>query len=206
MATSSTVDTPVMSQIPTTAAASSRFQAIFQAALKSYQKQTKKDLLAHPLAPQLQSCDLTSAILALLQDQVREFDQAHSGDEGLTKRLIPTINVLYAFSAAVSEGASLVFSPAKVIFAGPNHGHILLRLPKTDGVFRRMLIPSETETTRSAGTATEKTKVVPLMRWWSTTICEPAQKPPDTLGPLATNPTIMSICVASAAELSQQTT
>ncbi|KAH9032100.1 hypothetical protein EDB84DRAFT_150741 [Lactarius hengduanensis] len=49
--------------------------------------------------------------------------------------LIPTINVLYAFSAAVSEGASLVsldielmetfliyvfqvFSPAKVIFAG----------------------------------------------------------------------------------------
>ncbi|KAH8990867.1 hypothetical protein EDB92DRAFT_2103892 [Lactarius akahatsu] len=88
-----------MSQTPT--AASSRFQAIFQAALKSYQNKTKKDLTAHPLASQLQSCDSTSAILAVLQDQVREFDQARSGDERLTKWLIPT-----------------VFSPAKVIFAG----------------------------------------------------------------------------------------
>ncbi|KAH9034407.1 hypothetical protein EDB83DRAFT_2525242 [Lactarius deliciosus] len=107
-----------MSQTPTTSAASSRFQAIFQTALKAYQKQTKKDLLAHPLASQLQSCDSTSAIITVLQDQVQEFDQAHSGDERLTKWLIPTVNVLYAFSAAVSEGVGLVFSPAKAIFAG----------------------------------------------------------------------------------------
>ena len=98
-----------MSQTPATAAASSsRFQAIFQAALKSYQKQTKKDLLAHPLASQLQSCDSTTAILAILQDQVREFDKSHSGDERLTKWLGPTVNVLSAFSAAVSGGVSLV--------------------------------------------------------------------------------------------------
>ncbi|KAH9032106.1 hypothetical protein EDB84DRAFT_1438706 [Lactarius hengduanensis] len=96
-----------MSQTPTTSAASSRFQAIFQTALKAYQRQTKKDLLAHPLASQLQSCDSTSAILTVLQDQVREFDQAHSGDERLTKWLIPTVNVLYALSAAVSEGVGL---------------------------------------------------------------------------------------------------
>ncbi|KAH9060249.1 hypothetical protein EDB87DRAFT_622356 [Lactarius vividus] len=101
-----------------TAAASSGFQLIFNAALKSYKKQTKKDLIAHPLASQLQSCDSTSAILAVLQEQVRQFDQAHSGDERFTKWLIPTVNVLYAFSAAVSEGVGLVFSPAKVIFAG----------------------------------------------------------------------------------------
>ncbi|KAH9077552.1 hypothetical protein EDB83DRAFT_1490622 [Lactarius deliciosus] len=107
-----------MSQTPSTATSSSRFQDIFNAALKSYQKQTKKDLIAHPLASQLQSCDSTSAILAVLQDQVREFDRAHSGDERLTKWLVPTVNVLYAFSAAVSEGVSLVFSPSKVIFAG----------------------------------------------------------------------------------------
>ncbi|KAH8984815.1 hypothetical protein EDB92DRAFT_1818883 [Lactarius akahatsu] len=103
-----------MSQTLATAAASSRFQAIFQAALKSYQNQTKKDLTAHPLASQLQSCDSTNAILAVLQDQVREFDQARSGDERLTTWLIPTVNVLYTFSAAVSEGVGLVFSPAKV--------------------------------------------------------------------------------------------
>ena len=97
-----------MSQIPTTAVASSRFQAIFRDALKSYQKQTKKDLTAHPLASQLQSCDSTSAIIVVLQDQVREFDKSHSGDERLTKWLNPTVNVLCAFSAAVSGGVGLV--------------------------------------------------------------------------------------------------
>ncbi|KAH8990880.1 hypothetical protein EDB92DRAFT_732721 [Lactarius akahatsu] len=110
----------IVPQIPTTAATSSglRFQAIFQVALKSYRKRTKKDLIAHPLASQLQSCNSTSALLAVLRDQVQEFDRARSGDERLTKWLIPTVNVLYAFSAVVSEGISLVFSPAKVIFAG----------------------------------------------------------------------------------------
>ena len=99
-----------MSQTPATTAASSssRFQAIFQAAIKSYQKQTKKDLLAHPLASQLQACDSTNAIIAILQDQVRQFDKSHSGDERLTKWLGPTVNVLNAFSATISGGVSLV--------------------------------------------------------------------------------------------------
>ena len=105
---SSTVATSPMSQTPSTAEASSRFQAIFNAALKSYQKQTKKDLLAHPLASQLQTCDSTSAVLVVLQDQVRQFDEACSGDERLTKWLNPTVNVLYAFSATLGEGVGLV--------------------------------------------------------------------------------------------------
>ncbi|KAN0139399.1 hypothetical protein V8E53_002900, partial [Lactarius tabidus] len=58
-----------MSQTPATTTASARFQTIFQATLKSYQKQTKKDLLTHPLALQLQLCKSTTAILAILQDQ-----------------------------------------------------------------------------------------------------------------------------------------
>ena len=99
-----------MSQTSSANAASSesRFQAIFQAALKSYQKQTKKDLLAHPLASQLQDCDSTNAIIAILQDQVREFDKSQTGDERLTKWLGPTVNVLNAFSATISGGVSLV--------------------------------------------------------------------------------------------------
>jgi hypothetical protein len=97
-----------MSQTTSASTASSRFQAIFDAALKSYEKQTKKDLLAHPLASQLQSCNSTSTIHTLLRDQIREFDEAHSGDERLTKWLGPTVNVLFAFSAAVSGGVSLV--------------------------------------------------------------------------------------------------
>ena len=97
-----------MSQTPTTAATSSRFQAIFSDALKSYEKQTKNDLLVHPLASQLQACDSTSAIIAMLQDQVQEFDKSRSGDERLTKWLGPTVNVLCAFSSAVSGGVGLV--------------------------------------------------------------------------------------------------
>jgi hypothetical protein len=97
-----------MSQTSATATASSRFQAIFQDALKSYQKQTKNDLLTHPLASQLQSCESTTAILAILQGQIREFDKSRSGDERLTKWLGPTVNVLGAFSATISGGVSLV--------------------------------------------------------------------------------------------------
>ena len=107
--------TPVMSQTPAESAASaasssstSNFQTIFQAALKSYKKQTKKDLLTHPLASQLQSCESATAILAILQGQVREFEKNSEGDERLTKWLGPTVNVLNAFSATVSGGVSLV--------------------------------------------------------------------------------------------------
>ncbi|KAH9026622.1 hypothetical protein EDB85DRAFT_166004 [Lactarius pseudohatsudake] len=75
----------IMSQIPTTAVTSLRFQVVFQVALKSYQKRTKNDLIVHPLASQLQLCDSTSPLLAVLRDQVQEFDQARSGDDRLTK-------------------------------------------------------------------------------------------------------------------------
>ena len=98
----------LMSETTSTADVSSRFQALFQAALKSYQKQTKADLLAHPLLSQLQSCDSTAAIVVILQDQVRDLDKSRSGDERLTKWLNPTVNVLSAFSATVSRGVSLV--------------------------------------------------------------------------------------------------
>jgi hypothetical protein len=97
-----------MSQTTTKADVSSRFRALFQAALKSYQKQTKADLLAHPLVSQLQSCDDTAAIVAILQDQLRDLEKSRSADERLTKWLNPTVNVLSAFSATVSGGVSLV--------------------------------------------------------------------------------------------------
>ncbi|KAI9436556.1 hypothetical protein H4582DRAFT_397851 [Lactarius indigo] len=96
----------------------SNFQSIFHTSLKAYERKTKKDLLSHPLATRLNSCDSPAAILTVLQDQVQEFEQSRSVDERLTKWLDPTVNVLYAFSATLGEGVGLVFSPAKVIFAG----------------------------------------------------------------------------------------
>ena len=57
------------------------------------------------------------------------------------------------------------------------------RVLRMDGVFRRMLMP---ETARRAWTAVEKTNEVPLMPWWSTTMCDPAQNPLDEFRPFAT--------------------
>ena len=76
--------------------------------MKSYQKQTREDLLAHPLASQLQLCNSTTAVLEILQALVHDFDKSCSGDERLTKWLNPTVNVLCAFSAIISEGVGLV--------------------------------------------------------------------------------------------------
>lgn len=53
-------------------------------------------------------------------------------------------------------------------------------------------MPSEAETARRGGMEAEKTKEVPLMRWWSTTTWDPAQKPPDDAKPFAMEPTSMS--------------
>ena len=93
----------------TTTTSSSNFQLIFNNALKAYEKRTKKDLLAHPLAARLQACDSPSTILSILLQQVHEFDQSTgSSDDNWTKWLDPTVNVLYALSATLGEGVGLV--------------------------------------------------------------------------------------------------
>jgi len=84
------------------------FQLILSNALKVYEKQTKNDLLAHPLAAQLQACQSPSSILVILQQQVHELNRSRASDDRLTKWLDPTVNVLYAFSETLGEGVSLV--------------------------------------------------------------------------------------------------
>ncbi|KAH9061874.1 hypothetical protein EDB87DRAFT_382930 [Lactarius vividus] len=120
-----------------TPSSSSNFQLIFNTALKAYEKQTKRDLLAHPLASQLQKCNSLDSVLVVLQSQVDDLDQARKSDERLTKWLNPTVNVLLAFSATLGEGVSLVFSPAKVIFAGAG---VLLQVAKDVGAAQEALI------------------------------------------------------------------
>ena len=125
-----------MSHTRPTSTSSSNFQAIFNNALKAYERRTKKDLLAHPLAAQLQDCNSHSSILIVLQQQVQKTNQSQNSNERLTKWLDPTVKVLYTFSVTLAEGVSLVcltistcprsvfsfflqvFSPAKAIFAG----------------------------------------------------------------------------------------
>jgi hypothetical protein len=98
-----------MSHAQSTASSSSpNFQLIINNALDKYKKRTKRDLLAHPLAAQLQSCESSSAILAILQQQVQGLDQSRNNDERWSRWLDPTINILYALSSTLGTGVGLV--------------------------------------------------------------------------------------------------
>ncbi|KAH9169627.1 hypothetical protein EDB89DRAFT_1908396 [Lactarius sanguifluus] len=126
-------------RLPALSRPSLNFKAIFEKALKAYNKKINQDLTAHPLATQLQPCDSPATILTILQEQVDQFKRSQGADERLQKWLNPTINVLYAFSQTLGEGIGLVntnssagdlalipirqvfspaLAPAKVIFAG----------------------------------------------------------------------------------------
>ena len=130
--------TTIMSTAPSTSTSQPNFVSIFNAALESYKRKTKKDLASHPLLPTLQSCDTPDAVLTVLREQIPAFSQSQNCNDGLTKWVTPTVNVLYSFSETVSQGVGLVsimawhvvmknlcsnicfqaFPPATVIFAG----------------------------------------------------------------------------------------
>jgi hypothetical protein len=99
---------PTTATATSAATSSTNFELIFNNALKAYEKRTKKDLLSHPLAAELQNCNSPSAILAVLHQQVQELDPSPSSDDRWTKWLDPTVNVLQTLSETLGEGASLV--------------------------------------------------------------------------------------------------
>ena len=97
-----------MSTAPSTSASQSNFLSIFNAALESYRRKTKKDLASHPLLPRFQSCDSPETVLTVLREQVPAFGQSQSRDDGLTKWVTPTVNVLCSFSDTIGQGVGLV--------------------------------------------------------------------------------------------------
>ena len=99
-----------MSTEPSTSISTSHsnFVSIFNAALDSYTRKTKKDLASHPLLPSIQSCNSPEAILTVLREQIPAFSESQSGDDRLTKWVTPTVNVLYAFSDTLGQGIGLV--------------------------------------------------------------------------------------------------
>ncbi|KAN0105540.1 hypothetical protein V8E52_010945, partial [Russula decolorans] len=126
-----------MSTAPSTSTSHSKFVPIFNAALDSYKRKTKKDLAKHPLLSSLQSCDSPDAVLAVLRDQIPAFNQSQNRDDGLTKWVIPTVNVLYTFSGTIGQGVGLAFPPANAIFAGIG---VLLSAAKDASASRDKLI------------------------------------------------------------------
>ncbi len=99
-----------MSRVPPPTITSASFETIFRDALEEYNKQMKKDIASHSLTVQLKSCGTPSAILDLLrvQVQVSWADQSQYADEKLTTWLVPTVNVLHAFSATLGNMVGLV--------------------------------------------------------------------------------------------------
>jgi hypothetical protein len=89
------------SHLTASGSSSSNFQLIINIALEAYQKRTKKNLLDHPLASQIQACNTAGDILAVLNQQIQGLDQSRGADERWTKWLDPTIHVLYTFSQTV---------------------------------------------------------------------------------------------------------
>ena len=64
-----TMSTAPSAATPTSQSAGN-FVSIFNAALESYRRKTKKDLVSHPLLPSLQSCESPEGVLAVLREQV----------------------------------------------------------------------------------------------------------------------------------------
>ena len=99
---------PSTSIVPSMPTSHSNFPSIFNAALESYKRKTKKDLAKHPLLPSFQSCNSAEDIITVLREQVPV--SSESQDHGLTKWVAPTVNVIYSFSATIGQGVGLVIS------------------------------------------------------------------------------------------------
>ena len=97
-----------MSTEPSASTSHTKFVTVFNTALETYKLKTKKDLASHPLLPRLESCDSPEAILTVLREQIPGFSESQNGDDGFTKWVAPTVNVLYAFSDTLGQGIGLV--------------------------------------------------------------------------------------------------
>ncbi len=99
-----------MSTTPSTSTPHSNFAFIFDAALETYRRRTKKDLASDPLLPSLQSCASPEGVLTVLREQVPAFTRSQNGDEerSLTRWVTPTVNVLYSFSETIGQRIGLV--------------------------------------------------------------------------------------------------
>ncbi len=97
-----------MSAAPSTSTSQSNFASIFNATLETYKRKTKQDLPFHPLFMNLESCNSPEAVLTVLREQAPAFNRSQNGDEGLTKWVTPTVNVLSSFSDTVGQGIGVV--------------------------------------------------------------------------------------------------
>ena len=85
---------------------SSRIEALFESALRDYEKQTGIPLAKHPLAEQLQNCQSVDSVTALLQEQARALNDFRNGDK-IMKSLKSIVSALSKVSAVAAAGHNI---------------------------------------------------------------------------------------------------
>ena len=88
----------------------SNFESLFQSALEEYEVQTEINLVRHPLAAQLESCNTVESITEVLQGQAQSFRELPEGNNKIVTLLKQTVQILHKLSAGVVliESLSLV--------------------------------------------------------------------------------------------------
>ena len=78
---------------------STRFRALFESALQTYDEQTGITLAEHPLTVQLRNCRSVGAITSLLQDQIPPSSDLERNHKIMTS-IKSTISILATLSTA----------------------------------------------------------------------------------------------------------
>ena len=92
------------------ALSNSNYLHIFSATLESYKKRTGNDLTSNPLLSSFETCNSPDAVIALLREQIPGYDQSQSNNdsERLPNWLVPTVNVIVAFSKTIGGSVGVV--------------------------------------------------------------------------------------------------
>jgi hypothetical protein len=85
----------------------SNFQSILDAVDK-YARQTGIDLKENPFADKVKDCDSPSAVLLLLQENVKAFKDYRDNNRKFIDSISPVLQFVHAFSGILGEAAGLV--------------------------------------------------------------------------------------------------
>jgi hypothetical protein len=90
------------------------YRSIFDSALKVYEEKTGKDLTSDPLHNRLETCNSPEGILVILRQQIPGVQESQSSDDGLTRWLKPTINVIQSLSTTIGGAVGSVSPMSKM--------------------------------------------------------------------------------------------
>ena len=100
----------------------SNFPSILDAVDK-YAKQTGINLMENPFADKVKGCDSPSAILSLLQENVKAFKDYRDNNQKFIDCINPVVKFVHAFSGVLGEAAGLV--SRNHLFRYPRHPFLL---------------------------------------------------------------------------------